>query len=223
MLGLLLRARDEHGHGMTAREVRDEAMTLFLGGLETSGLALAWIWYLLARRSDVRARVQAEVDRALAGRLPTFDDLPRLAFTLQVCKEGLRLYPSAYTLFRQALRPIRLGDFCLRRGDVVFLSPYLLHRRSDYFADPETFDPERWTPERERALPKHAYLPFGGGPRGCPGSHFALMELQIVLATLAQRVMLDLAPGQAISPPFEPLFTLRPKGGLRFTVTRRRG
>ncbi len=135
---------------------------------------------------------------------------------LYLYKEAMRLYPPAYVLARYAIRDVDLGGRRVPKGTWVIMSPYAMHRRPDAFPDPERFDPERFTPENERRLPRHAYMPFGAGPRICIGNHFALMEGQIILATLAQRVALDLAPGQTIAP--EPLITLRPKGGIRMRV-----
>jgi cytochrome P450 len=220
LLSMLLLARDAEDDGrMTDKQVRDEAMTLFLAGHETTANALAWTWYLLARHPDVYAKARREVDGALAGRTPAYEDLAGLPYALQVFKEAMRLYPPAYALARQAVRDVKIGDYRVPAGTIVILSPYLLHRKPDYFPDPERFDPERFTPEAEKKLPRYAYLPFGGGPRLCIGNHFALLEGQIVLATLAQRVTLRLAPGQRIEP--EPLITLRPKSGIRMIVERR--
>jgi len=222
LLSLLLLARDEeNGHAaMDPKQVRDEAMTLFLAGHETTANALAWTWYLLARHPDVYARVQAEADAALAGRSPTFDDLARLPYTLQVLKEAMRLYPPAYALVRQAMRDVTVGGFRIPRGAIVLLSPYLLHHNPALFPDPETFDPDRFTPQEENARPRHAYLPFGGGARVCIGAAFALMEGHLLLATLAQRVTFALAePNKAIEP--EPLITLRPRGGVPVIIRRR--
>lgn len=224
LLSLLLLARDEENGNaaMDPKQVRDEAMTLFLAGHETTANALAWAWYLLARHPDVYARVQEEADAVLAGRAPTFDDLTRLPYALQVLKEAMRLYPPAYALARQAMQDAAIGGYCVARGAIVLLSPYLLHHNPALFPDPETFDPDRFTPDAESARPRHAYLPFGGGPRVCVGAAFALMEGHLVLATLAQRVTFTLGePGRVIEP--EPLITLRPKGGVPVIVHRRGG
>jgi len=223
ILTLLLCARDENGgpEGMSDREVRDEALALFLGGLETVANALTWAWYLLDRHPHARARLAAEVDAVLAGRPPTVDDLAALPYALQIFKETLRVYPPGYTIARTAVRPMDLNGYALKKGDAVFISPYVLHRRPDIFPDPETFDPDRWTPAFEKSLPRYAYLPFGGGARICVGGHFALMEGQLLLATLAQRVSLSLAPGFRVPAMPEPLFTLRPRDGMPMIVTRR--
>src|SRR5205085_483335 len=133
-------------------------------------------------------------------------------------KEAMRLYPPAYMTGRKTLRPLDLGGYQFPSGTTLVISPYTLHRRAEYFPDPERFDPERFTPEREAQLSRGAYVPFGAGPRVCIGNHFALMEAQVILATLAQYVSFELAPGQQVVP--EPLITLRPRGGLRMIVRR---
>jgi len=174
---------------------------------------------LLAQHPDVYARMRAEVDAALHGRTPAVADLPQLPYTLQVFKESLRLYPPAYVLSRQAVRDVEVSGYRVPAGSVVIVSPYTMHRRPDYFPDPERFDPDRFTPEAEARLPRHAYLPFGAGPRICIGNHFALMEGQLVLATLAQRVTFEWPVDQRIMP--EPLINLRPKRGTVVRVRRR--
>jgi cytochrome P450 len=220
LLSMLLAARDEDdGSFMTDKQVRDEAMTLFLAGHETTANALAWTWYLLAQHSAAYTRLCDEVDSVLGGRPPTFADLPNLPYTLQILKESIRLYPPAYGFARLAIRPVTLGNYQLPAGTIILVSPYAIHRNPDYFPDPERFDPARFTPEAEQRLPRHAYIPFGGGPRICIGNHFALMEGHLVLATLAQRVCFSLLPGQNIEP--EPLITLRPKSSINMKVTRR--
>jgi len=220
LLSMLLHARDEDdGSFMTDKQVRDEAMTIFLAGHETIAVALTWSWYLLAQLAEIYALMRNEVDSVLRGRPPTFADLPNLPYTLQVLKESMRLYPPAYGYARQAVRPVTIGGYDLPAGMIVLISPYAMHRRPDYFPDPERFDPARFTPEAEQRLPRYAYIPFGGGPRICIGNHFALMESHLVLATLAQRVTFELLPGQHIEP--EPMITLRPKPGIKMRVTHR--
>jgi cytochrome P450 len=221
---MLLLARDEDGDGggMSDKQIRDEAMTLFLAGHETTANALAWTWYLLARHPEIYARLQAEADAAAPGgrSTPRFEDLARLSYTLQVFKEAMRLYPPAYALARQAMEDVEIAGYHIPRRAIVLLSPYLLHRDPAVFPDPERFEPDRFTPDAERARPRHAYLPFGGGPRVCIGSAFALMEGQIVLATLARRVTLRLAaPDRPVEP--DPMITLRPRGGIPMIVGRR--
>ncbi len=221
LLARLLFARDEEGQGMGERLVRDETMTLFLAGLETVAVALFWSLYLLDRHPDIRERLEAEVDAALAGRPPTVDDLPRLPYALQVFKESMRLYPPAYIVARQALRPVEVGDMALPAGTVVFASPYVRHRDPAHFPDPDKFDPDRWAdPDAEKRLPRYAFLPFGSGPRVCVGGHFALLEAHLILAALVQRVRFTRVPGHEEVRP-EPLFTLRPAGRVPMRVIRR--
>ncbi len=209
LLSMLLQAQDEDdGSFMTDAQVRDEAMTLFLAGHETTANALAWSWYLLAQHPEASA--------SRFWRAPTLADLKHLPYTEMVVKESMRLYPPAPMISRQAARPIDLGGYRLPSGALVLISPYTMHRLPNYFPDPQRFDPDRWTPEFERALPRHAYMPFGGGPRICIGNQFALMEGQIILAALAQRVRFELSPGPQIAP--EAVITLRPKGGVRMIV-----
>ena len=218
MLAGLLAARDEDGVALTDAQIRDEVMTLFLAGHETTANAMSWTWHLLAHHPAAYDHLLAEIDAVLGGRSPTLEDLPMLPYALQICKESLRLYPPAYFTGRKTLCDITLGDYALPRGTLVMLSPYTLHRRADYFADPLRFLPERFSPEREAAMQRHAYMPFGGGPRVCIGNHFAMMEMQIMLVTLAQQVTFAATPGEIVA---EPLVTLRPKGGITMTVRRR--
>jgi len=218
LLSMLLLAQDEDGHGMSDKQVRDEVMTLFLAGHETTAVGLTWAWYLLTQHPAIYARLRDEAGRALAGRTPTFDDLAHMPYTLQVLKEAIRLYPPAFVIGRYAIRDVEIGDRRLPKGTWIIISPYAIQRRPDYFPEPDRFDPDRWTPEAEKQLPRYAYMPFGGGPRICIGNHFAMMEGQIILATLAQRASFELVPGQQIT--VQPLVTLRPRGGIRMTVRR---
>lgn len=224
LLSMLLRATDEEGDGkgMTDEQVRHEAMTLFLAGHDTTAGVLPWVWYLLARHPDAEGRLVAELERELSGRTPTADDLPRLAFTQMVVKETLRLYPQAYVLFaRVAAEDVELGGYRIRRGSQVYPAPYMIHHDARWFPDPEKFEPERFQPERFDKLPSCAWIPFGAGPRACIGAAFATMELVLITATILQRARLSLAPEQGDPEPM-PLFSLRPKGGLRMVVTGRR-
>ena len=182
---------------------------------------------MLAQHPQAYARLQAELDRVLGtcpeqgrrGRAPALADLPNLPYTLQVLKEAMRIYPPAYILGRIAVRPVDLGDYRLDAGTIIDFSSYIMHRRPDFYPEPERFLPERWTPEFEQGLPRHAYMPFGAGPRVCIGNHFAMMEGHLLLAALAQRVTFELVPGQRVVP--EPMITLRPKGGIQMIVRRR--
>jgi cytochrome P450 len=212
LLSMLLAARDDEGDGggMTDRQLRDEALTLFLAGHETTANALAWTWHLLAHHPDAEARLHAELDAVLAGRLPAADDLPRLPYTRAVLAESMRLYPPAWTIGREPLEEFEAGGYRIRAGSVVLVSPWITHRDPRWWTEPGRFDPERWTPEREAEQPRFAYFPFGGGPRKCIGEGFAWTEGILVLATLAQRWRLRHAPGTQVGR--QPLITLRPTG-----------
>jgi cytochrome P450 len=220
LLSMLLLAQDEDDGGvMTDQQVRDEAMTIFLAGHETTANALTWTWYLLGGAPGVEARLADEVDRALKGRLPTVADISSLPYVEKVVTESMRLYPPAWIIGRRALQDYRIGDYVAPARSIMVMSPYVLHRDARYFPDPERFDPDRWTPEFRSALPPFAYCPFGGGPRRCIGESFAWMELILVAATIAQQWRLRLVPGHPVLP--QPVVTLRTKHGMRMTVHRR--
>jgi cytochrome P450 len=222
VLTMLLQARDDEGRPMSAQQVRDEVLTFFLAGHETTALALTWSFYLLAQHAEVTARLHAELDSVLDGRPPAGADLSRLPYTLQVLKEALRLYPPSSAIVRVAVRDTVLGEgYPIRKNTAVTFSQYVLHRRPDSFPDPEHFDPERFRPENEQRLPRYAYLPFGAGHRICIGNHFALMEGHLLLATIAQRLHFALAMSAPIRPTL-PL-TLRPIRPVMVMVTRRTG
>jgi len=220
-LSILLKARDEDGNPMRDEQVMAECATLFGAGHETTATALAWTCYLLCQHPESYQKVQQEVDSVLQGRTPTYDDLARLPYCLQVFKEAMRLYPPAYAFSRRALRDVEIDGYLVPKGRVVLLAPYTLHRREEYFPDPEKFDPEHFTPERERRLPRYAYLPFGAGPRICIGMYFAMMEGHLLLATLAQRGSFSLVPGQAIDPDPVHHLALRPVGAVNVVVKKR--
>jgi len=219
VLSMLLVARDDDGGGMTDRQVRDEVMTLLLAGHETTANLLTWTFYALARHPDVRARVEAEVDGALGGRTPTVDDLPRLPYVAMVLDEVMRLWPPAYTTGRTALRDVEIGGHRLAKGAGVLVNIYGIHRRPDYYPEPERFMPARMAPEAKKARPKGAYLPFGAGPRVCIGNHFALMEAQLAVAAIVQAARIELPDRRPAVP--EPMITLRPRGGLPVRIRRR--
>src|SRR5262245_9214490 len=220
LLSMLLLARDEDDHGtMTDRQVRDEMMTIFLAGHETTANALTWTWYLVSQSPDVAARLHQEVDRVLDGREPTVQDIPALTYVERVVTESMRLYPPAWIIGRRALHDYAIGDYVAPARSVFVMSPYVLQRDGRYFAEPDRFDPDRWTPEFRAALPPFAYFPFGGGPRRCIGDSFAWMELVLVVATIAQQWRLALVPGHPVEP--QPLVTLRTKHGMQMTATRR--
>lgn len=221
LLSMLLLAQDDaDGTGMTDEHVRDEVMTLFLAGHETTANALTWTWYVLSQHPDVATSLVAELDRVLGGRLPTCADLPSLAYAAMVIKESMRLYPPAWSLNgRQALNDIIIDGYRIAQGSTVIISPYVMHRNPQYFPNPERFDPDRFLPEHEEQRAKFAYLPFGGGERVCIGNSFAMMEACLILATIAQQYRVQLDPKQIVEP--EPLITLRPKHGMRMHVYQR--
>jgi cytochrome P450 len=220
LLSMLLHARDEGDQSqMTDKQLRDEAMTLFLAGHETTALLLSWAWYLLARHPEAEARLAAEVRAVLGGRPPTVADLPHLPYTETIVAEVLRLYPPAYTIGREALRECRLGPYRIAAGTTLLMSQWVMHRDPRFFDRPEEFHPERWADGLAARLPRYAYFPFGGGPRRCIGDTFATMEAQLVLATLAQQYRFTLATDEAVRP--RPTFTLRPDSNLPAVLRRR--
>lgn len=218
-LNLLMETRHEDGSPIGDKQIRDEALNMFMPGHETTATGLAWSLHLLAGHPDVYERLTDEVDGVLGGRPPALDDLPRLPYALQVFKEAMRLYPPVYMFTRQATEDVDILGHRLPAGATVVFSPYALHRRADYFPDPARFDPDRFSPEREARIPRHAYLPFGAGHRVCIGNHHALLNGHVVLAALAQRVRLHSVPGPP--PTEEPMVTLRPGGGVPMRVERR--
>jgi cytochrome P450 len=217
LLSMLLMAQDaDDGGVMTDKQVRDEAMTLFGAGHETTAVAMTWTWYLLSQHPEVEAKLHAELDSVLAGRAPTLAHLPRLPYTEMVLKESMRLYPPAFTVIREVTTPFTLGGYDFTPGSVIIVNIYGIHRDARFFPDPDRFDPERFAPENEKRLPKYVYLPFGGGPRICIGNAFAMMEAALLLATIAQRWTFRLAPGQVVEP--QRKFTIRPKYGMKMIV-----
>jgi cytochrome P450 len=221
LLSMLLLAQDEEGDGgsMTDLQLRDEAMTIFLAGHETTANALSWTWYLLSKHPEIEDKLHTEIDGVLGGELATADDVARLRYTHMVFSEAMRLYPPAWTIGRRALSDYKIDGFTIPSDAIILMSPYVMHHDARYYPDPFKFDPERWTPEAQAARPKFSYFPFGGGPRVCIGEGFAWMEGVLLIATLAQQWRMRLAPGQQIVP--KPRITLRPRDGLRMVVTRR--
>ena len=220
LLSMLLLAVDETDGGqMTNGQAKDEAMTLFIAGHETTSNALSWIFYLLSQNPDIEAKLHEELDRVLAGHAPTAADLKQLPYTEMVIKESMRIYPPAWLLTRQAQEDIQIGGYDIPKGTLIMMSPYVMHRDERYFAEPDRFLPDRWANNFEKSIPRYAYFPFGGGPRVCIGQGFAMMEAQLVLATIAQRYHLALAPDQKVE--MQPLITLRPRNGLHMTIKQR--
>jgi cytochrome P450 len=221
LLSMLLLAHDEDdGSGMTDAQVRDELMTILLAGHETTANALSWAFYLLAKHPEVRDRLEAELSAVLGERPPTYADLRSLPYSLQVLKETMRLYPPAYLVTRRAARPVTIGPAAVQKNEIVVVDILGMHRRPDLYEDPLRFKPERFAPDAEKARDRHAFLPFGGGPRVCIGNQFALMEGQMALARLSQRFRFELAEGDG-DIEGEPLLTLRPKGGVPVRVVPR--
>jgi cytochrome P450 len=219
LLGLLIDVRDEQsGEGMSDRQLRDEVITLFVAGHETTAVALAWAWHLLAEHPGAAERVRAELAGALGDRAPATADLPQLPYARMVIDEAMRLYPPAWITNRQAIADDEICGYHIPAGAIVLISPYVMHRHPAYWENPERFDPERFTPERSAGRPHYAYFPFGGGPRQCIGKGLALMEAQLILGAVAQRFRLGHVPGHVVEP--QALVTLRPRGGLPMIVER---
>ncbi len=216
MLSLLLFSQDDEGQGLTDGQIRDEALTLFLAGHETTANALAWTWYLLSQYPDVTARLHSELATTLGGRPPTLADLPQLTYTHQVITEAMRLYPPAWVMARQATAEVPLAEGTIHAGELVIMSQYVVQHDPRWYPNPEAFQPERWA-AMPGDMPRFAYFPFGGGPRLCIGERFAWMEAELVLATLAQQWSPRLVPGYPVVP--QPLVTLRPRYGLHMTLT----
>jgi cytochrome P450 len=220
LLSMLLHAQDaDDGSRMTGQQVRDEVMTMFLAGHETTAVALSWTWYLLAQHPDANARLADELRDVLGGRAPSVADLPRLKYAGMAVTESMRLYPPAYGIGRQAARATEIAGQAIAPGDILIAPTWVVHRDRRWFEESEAFRPERWAGDLAQRLPRFAYFPFGGGPRQCIGNSFAQMEAVLVLATIAQRFRLSLVPGQRITP--TPYITLRPEPGVRMLLDRR--
>jgi cytochrome P450 len=202
------------------RELRDQVITIFLAGYETVANALIWTWYLLSQNPGCERRFHEEIDRELQGRLPSFDDIPRLRYVEMVLAESMRLYPPAWAMGRYARNNFHLGEYFLPAKTTVLISQFVMHRDARFFPDPLRFDPERFTPEAKLQRTKFTYFPFGAGVRQCIGESFAWMEGVLLLAALGQKWKLKLVEGQSIEP--EPLITLRPKYGMKMIVESRR-
>ncbi len=219
LLSMLLQAHDEDGSQMSDKQLRDEVMTLFLAGHETTALTLSWAWYLLARNPNTERRFHEELQEVLGANTPTVADLPRLKYCEMIAKESMRLYPPAFGLGREAIEDCEIGGYRMPAKTQVFMFQWATQRDPRYFAEPTEFRPERWTEEFSNSLPKYAYFPFGGGPRFCIGNSFAMMEIILVLATIGQRFRLPLAPGHTVS--LMPAMSLRPRDGIRVNISRR--
>jgi cytochrome P450 len=220
LLSLLLRARDEDdGTRMTDRQLRDEVMTLFLAGHETTAVAMSFTWYLLAQHPEVEVKALEELRKVLSGRPPTVEDLPRLPYTEAVILESMRLYPPAYAFGRLALAGFDVGDYHIAAGTTVLVSQWIMHRHPRYWDDPEAFRPERWLDGLAKQLPKFVYFPFGGGQRQCIGNTFAMIETVLLLATMLPRVHVELVAEHVVK--VRPAVTLVPEHGIKVVVRKR--
>jgi cytochrome P450 len=213
LLSMLLQAQDEDGSQMSDAQLRDEVMTLFLAGHETTALALSWSWYLLATHPEAEQKFHAELDEVLGGRAPEVSDLPKLKFTETIAKETMRLYPPAYAVGREAIEDTELGGYAVPRKTQIFAFQWITQRDPRYFERPDEFVPECWANESIQSLPKYAYFPFGGGPRQCIGNYFAMMEIVLLLATIGQRFRFSVVEGHEVE--VLPVLSLRPKNGIK--------
>ena len=218
LLEMLVRSQDEEGSQMSDEQLRDEVMTLFLAGHETTANALSWTWYLLAQHPEIETRLFEELNKVLHGKVPTAADVARLPYTEMVVKESMRLYPPAWAVGRQAVGKFELGGYKFPAGTNIAILQWSTQRDARFFPDPERFEPERWSAEelRQNPLPRFAYFPFGGGPRVCVGAGFAMMEAILLLATMAQRFRMTLVPNRKVK--LLPSVTLRPRNGIRMVL-----
>ena len=219
VLSALLRAQDEDGTGITERQLRDEMMTLFFTGHETTALALSWTWYLLAQHPEAADKLAEEVERVVGQRAPTHEDLPQLRFVDAVVRESLRLYPPAYGVVREALKECEIGGYTIPRGATLAMFQWVAHRDARYFDRPEEFIPDRWTDDFVKRLPRCAYFPFGAGPRVCIGNTFATTEVSLLVAMIARRFQFKLEPGHPVL--LSPTLTLRPRKGIKVILKKR--
>ncbi|MBL8057915.1 MAG: cytochrome P450 [Anaerolineales bacterium] len=219
LLSMLLDARDENGQGMSEKQIRDELLTIFFAGHETTASTLAWTWWLLGQHPEPYARLEAEVASVLGGRRPAFADLPGLAYTRQIIDEALRLYPPAWMFTRTPVADDEIAGYRVPAGVQVMLSPYITQRLPEFWEAPAEFRPERFAPGAEAGRPKLAYFPFAAGPRQCLGKDFALVEAALLLAAMVQRYRVRLAPGQTVRA--LPIATLRPQPGVLVTLQAR--
>jgi cytochrome P450 len=220
LLSMLLRAQDvESGRQMSDEQLRDEVMTLFMAGHETTANTLAWAWFLLSGHPEAEAGLHAELTQVLGDRSPSLGDLPRLRYAENIINETLRIYPTVWMLGREAIAPVELGGYLIPARTTVFMPQWVIHRDRRWFDDPELFRPERWEGGLMQRISRYAYFPFGGGPRICVGNNFALMEAALILATIAQKYRLRVATGAVV----EPLatITLRPAHGVKVVLSHR--
>jgi len=218
LLAALLHAEDAPDKAsLTQSQIRDAVATFLGAASETTAVALAWTWYLIAANPAAELKLIDELRNNLAARAPILRDLPKLRYTTMVVQEALRIFPPAWMMLRTAVEADEIGGFRIPRNSTILMSPYLTHRRADIWDDPNRFDPERFAPERSHGRPEFSFYPFGGGPRQCPGDDFAMVEMVLIVATVLQRYRLRLVPGQVIEPHIT--FTMRPRNGVVVTLT----
>ncbi len=220
LMSMLLQAKYDDGSEMSEQQIMDELITLFVAGHETTSNALTWTFYLLAKHPEVLKKLHTELDQVMTGNTPSFESLDALKYTEMVIKESMRLFPPAWVLnARQANEDIEIGGYLFPKSKTVFIAPYANHHNPRYFENPEHFDPERFTDDKEKLLPRYAYMPFGGGPRVCIGNSFAMMEAKLILATIAKRYHFSPVADQKLEPQAQ--ITLSNKGGMRVKVSAR--
>jgi cytochrome P450 len=210
-------ARYSDGEGMSDELVLSESMQLLVAGHETSSNALSWLLYLLSSRPDCLEKLRQEFDSVLGDAPLSYSDVPRFEFATQVIQEALRLYPPFWMIDRMAVHDDRVGDLAIPRGSTVIVFVYGAHHAQRYWQDPESFDPERFSKPNEKLHTPFTYLPFGGGPRGCIGGNYAMLQILMILTSLLRKYDLQLSPDQTIEP--RPMVILRPKHGIRMTFT----
>jgi len=218
LLSVMLHAAEADGTRMSDEHLRDELLTLFLAGHETTSLLLAHTFFLLSHHPDVTARLRDEAIAVLGDRVPTADDARSLVYADQVLTEGLRLYPSAWVTGREVVADVELKGRTIAKGTQLMVSTWAMHRDPKYFPNPEAFIPDRWTPEAKKRTPRGVFFPFGDGPRVCIGQHFAMLEAVLLLSSIVRRVDLELLPGERLT--FAPSVTLRAAKGVRMRVRR---
>jgi cytochrome P450 len=233
LLSRLMEAQDSDSPNsnqekMSDKQVRDEVMTIFIAGHETTANALTWTFYLLSQNQDIETKLHDEINSVLGdgssrnnvgNRIPTADDIPKLQYTEKVLRESMRLYPPVWTIGRRVENDYSVGEYTIPAGSSILMSQYVMHRNPKYYDQPEQFNPDRWTEEFKTHLPRFSYFPFGGGIRGCIGEPFAWMEGVLIIATIAQKWTMRLLPSQRIK--LDPAITLRPRYGMKMKLIQR--